>query len=196
MENVEDFLDLSWTEEHNRLLNSQITYPCEPMSSIFIKMIYINSNLVIDKVVNKKYSLSKIENVEGSILSENLLMHIIQNNKKLGNHCYKYQGLATYFVNLEPDKIFDYAQNPLTIDFFSYKNTIGPMITGPIVVPSTLFIFHSINTIYMFFHELELVSKPKSILKKGSDNKITKRVRISSDLPLYKTNVHTKTAKK
>lgn len=196
---MDDFLDLSWTEEPNRLINSQTLYPSEPMKTIDIQIIYINSSSNIDKLKRETQVLQVIES-SGSILTEDVLLRIIQNNKQFGNTRYKYEGLATYFVTLDPTNIFQHIQNPEgSFDFFLEKNRVDTLF-----IPSTLFIFHSINTIYLFFRELTLVIKGSgvsssavpltSILKKHNGIKVTKRVRITSDLPKYKLS-HSKTVK-
>jgi len=209
---MDDFLDLSWTEETNRLINSQTLYPCEPMSTIGVQCIYISSSLSVHHIKHETLSLQVIEG-SGSILSEEVLLHTIQNNKQLGETRYKYDGLATYFVTLNQTNIFQHVQNPEgSFDFFSEKNRVDTLF-----IPSTLFIFHSINTIFLFFRELTLVTQSPlialpltSILKKQNGIKVTKRVRIASELPIYKashstashstashsTASHSKTAKK
>ena len=68
--------------------------------------------------------------------------------------------------------------------FFSF-------ISRTITFPPSLFVFHSLNGIWIIFRELILIEEPKklvSIIKKTTPSssqkpKKTKRVRISNDLP-------------
>ena len=90
---------------------------------------------------------------------------------------------------MDPQTIFENIHNdnftfPKENSFFFYD------LPTTIHFPPSLFVFHPINTIYIFFRELVLVetkTDPISILKKGK-NKITKRVRICEDLPVITNN--------
>jgi hypothetical protein len=53
-----------------------------------------------------------------------------------------------------------------------------------IVIPPSIFIFHSLNAIYLFLKEVEPEDNIRSILKKtGDGKKHTKRVRIMEEAP-------------
>ena len=187
----DDNLDTSWIQTETQLQNLQHNYVREPMENIHAVFLYINQNNYIDKIVRELIQLTPDGN-SGSHITPEMLLKIIQTKK----YCtpvskYKFTNMYTYIVDIEPDKIQSFSKtnhDELTNTMF-FKET---PITGTIHVPPSVFIFHSINTVYFFFQEL-LVEKNdqplKSILKptrkrgKGEpDNKPsgkhTKKVRI------------------
>lgn len=185
-----DNLDLSWTEEYNRTLNSQAIPFCEPMQNILLHFIYIGSTSEITKVITEPCSLEILDNGSGSCLSELRILQLIQVKRTLQDVMYKLDDILLYFVTLDPNHLADYAKAPSWTHSFFKSNSSMP---SNIIVPPSIFIFHSCNSIYFVFKEMVLVEPATnnrllhhlpSILKKGPSNKkTTKRVRISPDTP-------------
>jgi hypothetical protein len=214
-----DQLDLSWTEEHIRTTKSQTMYNKEPMSKINIQFVYINTNNEISKIVKEEHDLTLIDNVS-SMLSEQNIFKLTRSNGILTGTSWS-NGQSTrfhlddillYCISLDPAKINDYVASPTDKNRSNSDPfmKIIPPICGNIIVPSSLFIFHPLNTIYFIFREMVLVQDTthklaiKSVLKSAMSKnglvvskKLTKRVRISPDLPSYKNlgHDHNKTAK-
>lgn len=122
---------------------------------------------------------------------------------------YHLDDILLYCISLDPAKMSDYVASPNRSNSDPFMKIIPP-ICGNIIVPASLFIFHPLNTIYFIFREMVLVQdtthKPaiKPVLKSAMSKnglvvskKMTKRVRISSNLPSYKNlgHDHNKTAK-
>jgi hypothetical protein len=167
-------IDTSWIRTQERLQNMNAGYFREPMEEIEVKYIYINRNQYIENVVCEKQAL--IVDVSGSVsrISEDMMIKMIQNR-------------ITYVVDLEPEEIHAYAITP---DIVSASNRFRrPMrIVGELCIPTSIFIFHNVNTIYFIFHEVEIEMNRqtvKPILKTSSeeknrepDKRSTKKVRI------------------
>jgi len=121
-----------------------------------------------------------------------MLLKIIQ-TKKLRTPVskYKFTSLFTNVIDIDPDKIQSFSKTNehgiASVSFFKESP-----ITVDVHIPASIFIFHSINTVYFFFQEV-LVAKHnhtiKSILKPAIkvDNgepevkvacNVTKKVRI------------------
>jgi hypothetical protein len=99
--------------------------------------------------------------------------------------------MFTHIIDIEPDNIQSFSNTQVEVlvesNFFKEKS-----ITDAIHIPSSVFIFHHVNTIYFFFQEIPVdkqVQQLKSILKPSikinngeldikSGKKLTKKVRI------------------
>ena len=189
--NDDDYLDTSWIQQEKRVQDIQNNYSREPMDSISGIFIYINQNNYIDKIVREIIPLQR-EPANQSTISPDSLLKIIQ-TKKLRTPIskYKFTNLFTNIVYIEPEQIQSFSQLDdanLTNNSF-FKET---SITDSINIPSSIFIFHSMNTLYFFFQEIPTQKHNitlKSALKQSflqdhgepeptSSHRSTKKVRI------------------
>jgi hypothetical protein len=183
----EEDLDTSWIAEQERFQNIQNNYRREPMESIELHFIYINKNQYIDKIINEQFIIDP----SNLCIKREQLLKIIQ-DKKLYTPFSKYRliDILTFFVDLEPENIQSYSNVENIDDTYSqFLKVLN--IPDEINIPQSIFIFHSINSIYFIFQEVEIIKRQnttfKSILKKDSEinvtplsQKSTKKVRIET----------------
>lgn len=184
MVNDEEDLDLSWTREY---IQPNSIHVREPMSQIKIHFLYIDNHSKIDRHLSEYYPLDIFENDlnTGSVLPQGRLLQVIQSKRQILDKRYKLDDILLFFITMDSNQLVSFVQNN-NQDSREYLQT--KQIPCDIVVPSSIFIFHSINTIYLIFREMEFVSKIKSCLKdKNKDKKTTKRVRICDDNTIRKT---------
>ena len=185
MDDSMDNIDISWSDEIFRTTEGGQTYEPELMNNISLKIIYTNIQNEIFHTIDRDIPLQV--NYNESILTEECLIKNIRKYRDLNNKRFKCDGIIKYFISMDPQIIIDNIQDK---DFeFKSEDCLSQFeIPKDISFPPSLFIFHSINTIYLFFQEMVLInptnSSPISILKKYK-NKVTKRVRISDNLPSY-----------
>ena len=152
-DNNDDYLDTSWIQQEKRVQDIQNNYSREPMDSISGIFIYINQNNYIDKIVREIIPLQR-EPANQSTISPDSLLKIIQ-TKKLRTPIskYKFTNLFTNIVDIEPEQIQSFSQLDVAAlsNHSFFKET---SITDSIIIPSSIFIFHSMNTLYFFFQEL------------------------------------------
>ena len=180
-----DEIDISWTNEYLRTTSGGVTYEPELMNSIDIKILYVDTNQEVFHIIDDSVSL-KIQNNEKSVLEENKLISLIHKYKNYNNKKYKCDHIMKYFIPTDPETIIDNISDPSFT--FNEKECLTLFdIPQNISFSPSLFIFHSVNSIYLFFHELILVNdiKPISIIKKHNSKKHTKRVRISIEPPIH-----------
>lgn len=163
---------MSWLEEQERILSiSEVPYR-EPMQSLKCYFFYINMNDYIDRVDMEELDLG----VEG-VLGSDKLLNIIQSKKiYTANTKYVFQDLFLFHVDLEPDEIQRFVGCDGLCDDGRFFRKVS--VVDDIVVPPSIGVFHSVNSLYFFFHEsfLRKAREPKSILKVGSGGcKNTKR---------------------
>ena len=185
-------LDTSWMHRETQIQNIQNNYSREPMEAIHGIFIYINQNNYIEKIMREMITLTQGDAGTGSHITPDMLLKIIQ-TKKLRTPVskYKFTSLFTNVIDIDPDKIQSFSKtndrDVASVSFFKEAP-----ITTDVHIPASIFIFHSINSVYFFFQEV-LVAKHnhtiKSILKPAIkvDNgepeskpacNVTKKVRI------------------
>jgi hypothetical protein len=163
----EDDLDVSWIKEQERLQSTTILQKREPMQKINLCFIYIDRNRFI-------HHISKdIEPVEYSKISNERILHIIQNKKvRTPTSKFKLNEILLYSVNIEPEAIQSFTQDnsltSLNSSASSFLKSIS--VANDVKIPESIFIFHNVNMLYFIFNEVEVRqanknSTLKSILK-------------------------------
>lgn len=173
---------MSWILEQERILQIQQNYSREPMENIVCCFLYVNEDNSLEKItyetlplqsyLNKKDEQNEKENKEknnklGHILPKELVLQLIQ-NKRIYNPTSKYifKNSWLYLVDLEPENIQDYSKSEnfhqLSSGFMRVFHTIQD-----ISIPSSIFIFHSLNMLYFLFEEVSVKYSLKPILKIG-----------------------------
>jgi hypothetical protein len=186
-------LDMSWIEEYSRIHSIQQIMNREELDSIAIQTIYMNTNLEITKI-NKE--IVKLDTNTHRCISKEQLLQIIQTKKVIEKTKYKIFDMLLFTVDLDPKDIQKYVNGEC-----SQKSRLKsiPMVDD-LIIPPSLFIFHSLHTFFLLFTEIAEEIPIKSILKTGQNDgkkpKHTKKVRITENnnviMPL--TN-HKKTRK-
>ena len=147
MDNSMDTLDLAWTDEYFRTTEGGITYEPELMDKITVKIVYTNVQNEIFHTIDKEVKLHIDENE--SHFYEKDLIKLIRNYRDFENKRYKCDSIVKYFINTDPQTVIDNIQikslnlnlaNVFLVSIFP-KQSLLPC----------LFIFHSINTIYILF---------------------------------------------
>ena len=183
----ESNLDVSWIAEQQRIQNIETNYCREPVTDIQIYSLYINKNSYIDKITRKKHDI--VDN----ILTRDAVLGIIQNNKRMASKKYKLMDVLVYNVDLEPQHIQTYSQtNDIPASSKSFFKVLP--IVDEIHIPHSIFIFHSLSSVFFMYKEVDTGSHNhtiKSILKPSSSSSSvpvepkpshTRKVRISMDV--------------
>lgn len=186
-----ELLDETWVQELQKIQDINQNYYRECMDSISVHSIFVNVDKQIDKIINLDITLSKNDTIDNyTYIPKNTLMSIIkQNQEHLGQkiQCqYKLIDIASFFITLEPEHIQSYSKSETTTNYDFFR--IYPYIDD-IHVPTSIFIFHKLNSIFLVYQEYISTSNnrtAKSILKKtnGKNTKSshTKKVKINTDL--------------
>lgn len=187
-----DILDETWIHELQRIQDIKHNYCKENMKSIYIHSIFINNEKHIDKIVKSEVTLSQYNHSENTkYIPKEIILNFIKNNKHGDNRNtnnttqYKLLDIASFFVTLEPEDIQSYSKSTdasSTYNFFKFHPSIVD-----IIVPPSIFIFHSVNSIFLIYQEIVQNTNNhtvKSILKttsnKNNKHAETKKVRIDT----------------
>lgn len=173
-------LSLDWLIETEKITQINENYHPELMTTIQIHYIYINVNSYIEKIKSDTLSISDTK------ITSDQLMELSEKNRKVeSKQKYNLVDVFIYNVDLPSENIQEYVKNAnsnqLFKTFFKSHN-----ITDDMNVHPSIFIFHSINSIYFIYQEreLDLTQEIKPILKIGKPNDnpkkhSTKRVSIN-----------------
>jgi hypothetical protein len=182
-------LDTSWIEkyQHHELVR-------EPMDKVRVYLLYIHSNMSIDKIIQEDIPLETLASKSGQGVceqgvSKEVLLKIIHDGKtSIPHKKYKLKDILVFNVDLEPSNIQSFSEE------LQFMKKI-PIVDDIILAPS-LYIFHYLNGIFIFFQEYGS-SDPKPILKTGSNpsgsKPHTKKVRLNDQVEYEDTQKHNKT---
>lgn len=152
-------------------------YIKEPMSNIMIHYIYINNNNSIEKIISEKENLSLEDDF--SILPGNRSIQLIQNHNMNNKKKFKLSESLLYNVDVDSDNIQNYVNYINSVDFL----TVLPFFNVIKILPS-LFIFHSLNCIFMIYKEInERCNQTKRLLIRKDIRQTQKKhsLRINDD---------------
>ena len=182
-----DHHDEKWLQEQQMLHNIQSNYCRELMESIQLQFVFLDGQKHITHITSLHEPLQVSDVSNQCILPEERILGLLTDIKK------QYYGkkfalhhISSFLVDLEPEHIQQFSNSTCSEHSPFMKHY---SIVQPIYVPSSIFIFHNVNTIYFFLHEIPSSHQHtlKSILKtktKGNSSnglKKTKRVRIQHE---------------
>ena len=154
-------IDMSWIKEYSRIHSIQQIMNREEIDSIVIQTIYMNTNLEIkkiDKETLELYTNSHNTNNTRCITKEQLLQ-FVQTKKVIERTKYKLFDMLLFTVDLDPKDIQKYVNGECSE--IAHLKSI-PIIGDLVILPS-LFIFHSLHTVFLFFTEIANNSESKAV---------------------------------
>uniref|UniRef100_A0A6C0JZD9 Uncharacterized protein n=1 Tax=viral metagenome TaxID=1070528 RepID=A0A6C0JZD9_9ZZZZ len=179
---MNDDLDMSWIKEYSRIHSIQQIMNREEIDSIVLQTVYMNANLEISKINKETLKLDTNDHhTNKRCISKEQLLQIVQTKKVIEKTKYKVFDMLLFTIDLDPKDIQKYVNGECSENL--HLKSIP--IIDDIIIPPSLFIFHSLHTVFLFFAEIAEEMSIKSILKNSqNDNKKakhTKKVRISED---------------
>jgi hypothetical protein len=179
-------LDISWIKENEILNNIQEIRTKENMEFIKILYVYINSQSEIIDIVTTKYTFEK---GASTIIPKHEFLDLVNQHKNHKNIKYNLFDTLLYNATIDPFHIDDYSNR--------HENSVDEFFKpisceNDIIIHPSVFIFHEINSLFVFLKEIPFI--PKSILKNTTKSfkinnsiALTKKVKISLENP--KSNI-------
>ena len=191
MEN--DELDISWIDTHERENNINQNYYREPVGEITMKCIYINKHSEIEDVVSESYDITSSGKENESVITKEEILYFIQRKKQLENSKYSLIDILIYCVDMEPEHIQNYSKNENNSEI-SEKFLHVHSIFSEIVLPDSIFIFHSVNAVYFIFKERKMHAgvKMRPFISGVIPKSILKREKTKKNGAIVSTKKHTK----
>ena len=160
MDTENDTLAISWIDTHERENNINQNYYREPMSEITMKCIYINKNSEIENIVSETYNITSCGKENESVVTKEEILYFIQRKKHTEYSKYNLMDILIYCVDIEPEHIQNYSKNENNSEI-SEKFLRTHSIFNEIVLPDSIFIFHTVNAVYFIFKERKSHLPPK-----------------------------------
>lgn len=191
MINNNNNMDFCWVNKLEKLENITSILQREFSAEINCKFVLINKDDQINLVINKQAPLTTVSN-KTILIREDILKMIISIQNKHVN--YEFKELLYYFIDKEPDQVFD---------TYLVKETMvqkGIEELTNIMVEPSVFIFHDIHSIILLFGEKKIKSiirnKNNTTCKKVSFiDKDERPINVNIIKPSTKFNVTTKNNK-
>ena len=195
-----------WLDDEQRILNIQQNPVREPMKSIRGVFIFINQHHYIDKIVVEDIVSFGEHNNEFRIPFSQVLRLVQSKRYVTSNTKYIFREVCLFNVDLEAEHVQGFV-NDGDGDGDGDSGRFFRVLpaTEDIVIPPSIFIFHSVNTLYFYFQEvlLKRAGEPRSILKtvdsenlkEMSHNTTKKRVSLK-EKPVVHSRENTKYATK
>lgn len=151
-----DELDFSWLSEQEKLQTIQQNFHREPNKTIRLQFIYINLDNEIADTYIEKYQIKQLsEDRKAAVLSEDELLHILQDKKRrTKNTNYIIYDLLLFNIDLEHDHIpsfINYSEKEILENKHRFMKPVSYVNT--IRFSPSIFIFHDINTLCFIFKE-------------------------------------------
>lgn len=144
-------LDMSWIQEYSRIHSIQQIMNKEELDTIVLQTIYMNTQKQITKIDKEIIDLNISSN---RYISKEQLLKIIQNKKQVDTTRYNLFDMLLFTLDLEPKDIQKYVNgecNNIAKLKSLYTNTHSII---DIIIPPSLFIFHSLHTFFLLFIEI------------------------------------------
>ena len=163
-------LDDSWISSFENIERKYNVFYKEKVSSIKICILYIDSNNILQKIVQDNMILEK----DGWLLKENLI-NIIKTREKDNDIKYKLTSLLKYNITIDPVDINNMLKGNIND---TYMNALREI--NNIKYNDTISIFQDLNSMYFIFTELSKKLKLSTTKKiyLNRDNRKTRRKRV------------------
>jgi hypothetical protein len=173
-------MDDSWIEEESRVLSINNDLKREEIEYIKIHFCFLDAENEITKITSSKYTFSIEQNRDdyNRVISEREIISMIDSKKNDDLRNYVFSDMLLFVVDIEANHINAFNQScdePGDNHFFRHYKVVSD-----VVLPPSIFIFHSINGLYILLKEKLVV---KSILKlTNGNNKTRKSVKFSDNI--------------
>jgi len=162
-----DCLDLSWANEYIRTLDGGITYQPELMTQVAVHCLYIDDQN--ECIHHEEHNVPLAIHQKESVLREEDMIQFLHRHQYWNNQKYLCHGFMQFHVDMDPQTVLENVHD----DDFSFSSEqcchhYDNMPRDVGFAPS-LFVFHSVNSMYVFFHQLTLVDK--RAIKRGATRK-------------------------
>lgn len=198
---TESVMDTNWIQEYDSLQSISTTPLRELMKYIGAYFVYINPNDYIENILFETIDLEIDIDANFSIISKEAVLKVIQSKKKVLDLKYKLVDILSFVIDIEPENIQSFNKTDLDDSRTFLKNI---PIFNDICIDKSIFVFHTINSLFFFFKETENHARRftlKSILKKDSfdtvdNNNTSKKVKIVENIREQLKRLKNNTTKK
>lgn len=173
-------MDESWIEEESRVLSINKNLKREEINYIKIHFCFLDAQDELIKITTSKYTFRNENNRDDYIrvITENEILSIIESKKNDDLRNYVFMDMLLYVIDIEGSHINAFNDSPIEPGDNQFLKQYN--VVSDVLLPPSIFIFHSINGLYILLKE-RLITK--SILKSSiKNNKTRKSVKFSDNV--------------
>jgi hypothetical protein len=180
-------LDNDWINEFEKIDKDYELFYNEDLQFLKIHSIYINTNNIIEKIIQEKIILNNSSN----LISRDKLLGILKNNAFNYGKRYSILSILKYNIHLQSSEIKDYIKTNNNDSFLSIIKNIDD-----IFYEKTINMFQDLNDLILLFYEKSPEEQNSIGLQrtKTSSGSMTKKVYINRNYGVK--NKHTNTYRK
>jgi hypothetical protein len=166
--NIDD-LDLSFSEKSQSIHEEEqeeedILIQREPMFSVDFYVIYLDSDMAIEKIVCENEPTVLLENGKTGIQKDRILQ-FIQQKRFINDKKYKLLNYFYFHIPLEQDQLHSFIQNT-ALEYPEFMKS--PSYLTDLVIEDSISIFHDVNSVFLFLKASEPRLLGKTAKYKGS----------------------------
>lgn len=172
-----DDFDASWINEEERFLDVKHDLKREELEHIKIHFCFLDVENAISKVTSTKYTFRNENNRDdfNRVIPETDILSMIDSKKNDDLRNYVFSDMLLFTVDIDATHINTFNHSSGDCDFLKQYSVVSD-----VVCPPTIFIFNSINSLYILLKEKLIM---KSILKTTNEkNKTRKSVKFSDNV--------------
>ena len=170
---------MEWLQEEELLLKNENVLPLKSMSKIKIYIYHIDSN---KNIIHRNKELVSVD-ISTNTVSFDHINNIIKKYEVYNNKPYHIYDYFLYCIDVNEEQALLLSQmNNDSLLNMSKKQFIKYLQTyNNIFIPPSVSIFHSLNSIFLFFNELKCILKTSSNYtkkKKHNIHSMTRKTKI------------------
>ena len=170
----EEDLDTSWIDEFKKDNEKYSDFYTEDVTTITIFFIYIDHKNNVENLSRDLLILDK----KNTIVRDQLIQIIKQNQNKIQINKYKLISLFKYNIDIEPEEIYKFINNK---DDSSYNKRffIQEKYLNDILYKKTINIFQDLNSLFLIFKEVSTPISNNMNMNRTNMNSTKKTIIIS-----------------
>jgi hypothetical protein len=177
---TDEDMDESWIDEESRVLSINKDLKREEINYIKIHFCFLDAQDELTKITTSKYTFRNENNRDDYIrvITENEILSMIESKKNDDLRNYVFMDMLLYVIDIDGSHIEAFNDSTVEPDDKQFLKQYN--IVSDVLLPPSIFIFHSINGLYILLKE-RLITK--SILKSSiKNNKTRKSVKFSDNV--------------
>lgn len=151
-----DFLKTDWLEEMETYVSEYGSFYIDDVFELKIVKTYIDLSNTIQHV-----SCEKIDLENKNVITNKELKFVNRNISKQNNKTYKLGKCYLYNINIDPEKLVSFLEKDDIIIPFKEVS-----LSQDIHISPTIIQFQKLNTLYLFFNEIDYVAKQQTKKRK------------------------------
>lgn len=172
-------LNIPTTSDYNSKIEYSKKFKLKRIKDINIYLTYINHENEIENISRKKLYIENRQNT----ITRNQLIDIIKNCQRRGNISYKLISIMVYNINVTPETLSDYIENPE-----GFVSLFALSRIDSFELQSTISMLKEFNALYFFFSEVPQQPNPSPLALPESGEKGEKGEKNKKEIHNQETN--------